>query len=136
MTGRYRYCPPYLRYEFLLILFIMMTITGVCGNMGTVAAHAVVKTTSLRDDPLQPWTQTTVTLYFNTRIELSFSQITLVTPNREELPLKIGAGANSHEVQVQIPPLPAGDYAIRYQVFAEDGHLTEGYVRFHITERK
>lgn len=135
MTGRYRYCPPYFRYEFLVILFIMMTITGVCGNMGAVAAHAVVKSTSLRDHPLRPWTQTTVIVSFNTRIALSLSQMTLGKPNGEELPLKISPGANSDEVQVQVPSLPPGTYAIRYHVFAEDGHLTEGYVHLHIQNK-
>jgi copper resistance protein C len=47
-------------------------------------------------------------------------------------PAEIARGKKPGELLIQIPPLDPGEYAIKYKVFAADGHLTEATLRFHV----
>jgi methionine-rich copper-binding protein CopC len=96
-----------------------------------VWAHAVLTKSSVRDQPVQADTATTITLTFNSGIEAGFAQVILrgAGPDR---PLGARAGAKPSEVVIDLPPLPPGAYALRYKVLAADGHVTESVYRFRI----
>jgi methionine-rich copper-binding protein CopC len=47
--------------------------------------------------------------------------------------LTISQGKKQGDVAVDIPPLVPGEYALRYKIFAADGHLTEDLIHFSIT---
>ncbi len=73
-------------------------------------------------------------LYFNTHIELALSKVFLISKGDIHQPVKIHNGKKPGEVLVALPPLTVGDYALKYKVFAADGHLTEDIVYFHVAE--
>lgn len=95
-------------------------------------AHAVITEDSLARQPVQPGTPTQVQLQFNTGVEIKLSRVTLVSQGDTEQVVAISAGARPGQLLVSLPMLAAGDYALRCQVFAVDGHLTQEIRRFRV----
>lgn len=96
-----------------------------------VSAHAVVVATSL-NQPLAAATAGAVSLTFNSGIEVSLSRVSLIRKGDVHEPVHIRAGQQLGQLIIELPPLPSGEYAIKYKVFAADGHLTEDVVRFTV----
>jgi methionine-rich copper-binding protein CopC len=97
-------------------------------------AHAVVTESSLQAHPVKPGHATTVLLQFNAGVELSLSRIFLVSKGAVYQPIAARAGKKPGEVLVPLPALSEGEYAIKYKIFAADGHLTESVIRFTVKE--
>jgi copper resistance protein C len=102
-------------------------------QIGDLYAHAVVTDHSLKITQLHANQAGTVELTFNSKIELGLSQVYLVSKGDKHTLLKIGNGGKQGNVAVVIPPLTPGEYALRYKIFAADGHLTEDVIHFSVT---
>jgi len=98
----------------------------------TSCAHAIVLKSSLSAYPIKPRVAGSITLYFNSRIEVKLSRAVLLSRGQPERPLVLVAGKAPGEVTVKLPPLEPGDYALRYRVLAADGHVTEETLRFTV----
>ncbi len=96
-------------------------------------AHAVVTDYSLKSVAIQAQHRDQVTLNFNSKIELGLSQIFLVSKGDKLTLLKLFNGDKQGQIRVAIPPITAGDYALKLKVFAADGHLTEDIIHFTVT---
>ena len=114
-------------FQFIL-LFLTLSQTH------WVAAHAVITDYSLKIAPIHANTAAKVELSFNSQIELGLSQIFLVSKGDKHQLLAAVSGNKQGQVIVQIPPLASGDYALRFKVFAADGHLTEDVIHFSVSE--
>lgn len=101
---------------------------------GAAHAHAVVTESSLATEPVKPNHATTVVLFFNSNVELKLSRVFLVSAGDVYHPVEIKRGKKPGELHIQLPALESGDYAIKYKVFAADGHLTENAIRFHVAD--
>ena len=97
-------------------------------------AHAVITDYSLKIAPIHANSPEKIELSFNSQIELGLSQIFLVSKGDKHELLQAGNGSKQGQVIVQIPPLESGDYALRFKVFAADGHLTEDLIHFSVSE--
>jgi methionine-rich copper-binding protein CopC len=97
-------------------------------------AHAVVTESSLQSHPVKPGHAATVLLQFNAGVELSLSRIFLVSKGDVYQPIAARAGKKPGEVLVPLPALSEGEYAIKYKIFAADGHLTESVIRFFVKD--
>lgn len=97
-----------------------------------VLAHAVVIESSLEGQTLEPLKATQILLNFNSAVELALSKIFLVRKGDKHEPVSVKLGSKSGQVIVSIPALKPGNYAIRYKIFAADGHLTEDIIRFSV----
>ncbi|MBP1149613.1 MULTISPECIES: copper resistance CopC family protein [Methylocaldum] len=97
-------------------------------------AHAVVTESSLTQNPIQPNHATTVVLFFNSNVELPLSRVFLVSKGDVFHPVQIEKGKKPGEMRIQVPALTPGEYALKYKVFAADGHFTENVIRFHVSE--
>ncbi|CAA9889250.1 Copper resistance protein CopC [Candidatus Methylobacter favarea] len=95
-------------------------------------AHAVITSHSLKIAPLRPARQEKVELTFNSQIELGLSQIFLVHKGDKHELLHAVKGRQQGHIIVDIPPLKTGHYAIRFRIFAADGHLTEDVIHFTV----
>lgn len=95
-------------------------------------AHAVVTASSLSTEPVKPGHATTVVLFFNSNVELKLSKVFLVSAGDIYRPVEIKRGKKPGELRIQLPALEPGEYAIKYKVFAADGHLTESAIRFQV----
>ena len=94
--------------------------------------HAVVTESSLAKTAIKAHHPTKVVLLFNTHVELALSRVFLVSAGDVFHPAEISNGQHDGELLIQLPSLEPGDYAIKYKVFAADGHLTENNIRFHV----
>lgn len=101
-----------------------------------VFAHAVVTESSLKTHPIEVNHPTEVSLHFNSGVELALSRVFLVSAGDVYHPLEISKGKKPGQMLIKIPALEAGDYAIKYKVFAADGHLTEDVVRFKVEAKQ
>lgn len=97
-----------------------------------VHAHAVVTEHSLKNHPVEPNHATEVQLMFNSGVELALSRVFLVSKGDIYQPVEMRKGKKQGEIIVHLPPLVPGDYAIKYKVFAADGHFTENALRFNV----
>jgi copper resistance protein C len=111
-----------------LLLFVLVALPA-----APALAHAVVTGSSLKDQPVKAHTAVNVVLNFNSGIEVSLSRVFLVSKGDVYQPLTIHAGSKAGQLIVELPPLAEGDYALKYRVFAADGHLTEDIIRFHVS---
>lgn len=97
-------------------------------------AHAVVTESSLTKNPIRPNHATTVVLFFNSNVELPLSRVFLVSKGDIYHPVQIAKGKKPGEMHIHVPALDPGEYALKYKVFAADGHFTENVIRFHVSE--
>lgn len=109
---------------FALLLILSSTYTE------PATAHAVVTKNSLEIAPIQSGKVSQVTLSFNSRIELGLSKFHLVRTGDKHEPVKFSKGIQPGQVIVELPALDSGKYALRFKIFATDGHLTEDIIRF------
>lgn len=116
--------------RFFLYLFLATSLTSVGGR--EALAHAVVTESSLASEPVHPHRPATVVLFFNSNVELSLSRVFLVSAGDVYQPVDIAKGKKPGELRIKLPGLEPGEYAIKYKVFAADGHLTESAIRFHV----
>ncbi len=115
------------------VIALIFTLFTVCVTLsGNARAHAVVTESSLTKTAIKPQTKTTVVLFFNANVELSLSKIFLVSKGDVYQPAHAEKGTKPGEIRIHIPPLQPGDYALKYKVFAADGHLTESVIRFNV----
>jgi methionine-rich copper-binding protein CopC len=115
----------------LIPLFFIGALLSVSGALH---AHAVVTESSLAHDPVKPHQETTVALFFNSNVELALSRVFLVSAGDIYHPAQIERGRKLGEVRIHLPPLDPGAYALKYKVFAADGHFTESVIRFNVSE--
>jgi methionine-rich copper-binding protein CopC len=99
-----------------------------------VFSHAVITDYSLKLTPIHPNQADKVELRFNSKIELGLSQVFLVRKGDIHEQLNISNGKKAGQIVIEIPALETGDYALRFKVFAADGHLTEDVIHFTVKE--
>lgn len=97
-----------------------------------VSAHAVVTDYSLKMKPIRANQPEQVELVFNSQIELGLSQIFLVRKGDKQELLPLAKTNRQGHIVVNVPALDAGEYALRFKVFAADGHLTEDVIHFSV----
>ena len=105
-------------------------------NSAAVSAHAVVTESSLKEHPIEVNHPTEVALHFNSGVELALSKVFLVSKGDVYHPLDIAKGKKPGQMLIKVPGLEEGDYAIKYKVFAADGHLTEDVIRFKVSAQR
>lgn len=111
----------------IVILSLFMLVFSECH------AHAVVTKHSLSIEKIAPNQASSVSLNFNSKIELGLSQVFLVSKGDKLELLAIDNGPQQGQIKIAMPPLQPGDYALKLKVFAQDGHLTEDVIHFTVT---
>ena len=95
-------------------------------------AHAVLVRSNPKAHETVASGEVNVELQFNSRIDAARSSLTLVTPDGQvkklvQLPQPSPAG-----LAARTSPLTPGNYVLRWQVLANDGHITRGEVPFEV----
>jgi methionine-rich copper-binding protein CopC len=96
-------------------------------------AHAVLLESSPSAKGTVAGPDVPIKLRFNVRIDASRSRLTLVRPDGSVQPLAIGKAESPDILSAQASNLPPGDYRLRWQVLASDGHITRGEIPFTVT---
>ncbi len=117
------------RYSLYSVLIALVLLW----QMNETSAHAVVTEYSLKLKPIQAHQADHIEISFNSKIELGLSQIYLVSKGDKHELLSAEMGSKQGQIIISVPALEAGDYAIRFKVFAADGHLTEDVIHFSVS---
>ena len=74
-----------------------------------------------------------VRLRFNVRIDALRSRLTLIFPDGTTKTLEISKETAPDILSASASGLAAGEYRLRWQVLASDGHITRGEIPFTVT---
>jgi len=74
-----------------------------------------------------------VRLRFNSRIDRHRSRLTVLDGIGKETPVSIDDYTAADVITAHITGLAPGDYRLRWQVLALDGHITRGDIPFTVT---
>ena len=99
-----------------------------------VLAHAILLESSPSINTTVVGPSIPIKLRFNVRIDATRSRLTLVTPDASTQLLAISKDAPADILASQAQGLIPGEYRIRWQVLASDGHITRGEIPFKVTQ--
>jgi methionine-rich copper-binding protein CopC len=100
----------------------------------TAIAHAILLDSSPAINSTVAGPGIPIKLRFNVRIDATRSRLTLVKPDASTQSLAITKDAPADTLASQAQGLNPGEYRIRWQVLASDGHITRGEIPFQVTQ--
>jgi methionine-rich copper-binding protein CopC len=95
-------------------------------------AHAILKSSAPRAKEVIAGPDVTITLTFNSRIDVKRSQIAVVGKGNSERKLSLGNQPSADVVSTVAKGLQNGHYVVRWQVLANDGHISRGEIPFEV----
>ncbi len=98
----------------------------------TADAHAVIIDSSPAIGAKVAAGDLDVALHYNSRIDHARSRLTLVGSDGKPVPIAIAADSAPDMVSGRAAGLQPGQYRLRWQVLAIDGHLTRGDIPFSV----
>ena len=96
------------------------------------AAHAVLLEATPAASSSVKGPDVTIRLRYNVRVEAGRSRVSLLLPDKTVKALSMGEQPSPDVLTAQATALAAGEYRIRWQVLASDGHITRGEVPFTV----
>lgn len=94
-------------------------------------AHAVLVQAVPGPHSTVAGTSVKVRLQFNVRVDPKRSRIALVFPDKSQKLLSMSQSAPD-VLEAHLGGLKNGEYSIRWQVLASDGHITQGEIPFKV----
>jgi copper resistance protein C len=98
----------------------------------TAMAHAILVESTPAINATVTGPNVPIKLRFNVRIDATRSRLTLVKPDASTQLLTIAKDAPADTLTTQAQTLSPGDYRIRWQALATDGHITRGEILFKV----
>ncbi|HEY1382365.1 MAG TPA: copper resistance CopC family protein [Dongiaceae bacterium] len=96
------------------------------------SAHAVIVSAApTADEQVRPG-KLAIRLEFNSRIDKERSRLHLTAPDGARSDVAIDQGGEPNILTAATADLSAGDYVLRWQVLAVDGHITRGDIPFKV----
>lgn len=129
-----------MRRIIALLLMQALLIALVVITQAPAGAHAVLVSSSPKDNATLSESPKSVVLRFDAKIEKKVTHVTLLDGRRHKVALP--AMANGYmsgpadQLTIAMPELKPGSYRLQYQVMATDGHISPGLIRFTVAERK
>jgi copper resistance protein C len=108
-------------FVFVLVVYVQVA-----------AAHAVLLEATPAASTTVKGPDVAIRLRYNVRIEASRSRLSLLLPDKTVKTLTIGQQPAPDVLIAQASSLVPGEYRIRWQVLASDGHITRGEVPFTV----
>jgi copper resistance protein C len=101
-------------------------------DVRVTAAHAVLLEATPAASASVKGPDVAIRLRYNVRIEAGRSRLSLLLPDKSVKPLNIGQQPSPDVLTSQATALAPGEYRLRWQVLASDGHITRGEVPFTV----
>jgi methionine-rich copper-binding protein CopC len=95
-------------------------------------AHAILLEAKPKVNGVVSGPDIDVELRFNSRIDSARSRLTLVLPDRTVRMLTLQSSTTPASLDTRLTGLRAGEYKLRWQVLASDGHITRGEIPFRV----
>lgn len=115
-----------------LLIFILFLAAVSLLIPAPAAAHAILLESNPPPNGKVAAPDIPIKLRFNVRIDASRSRLTLIGPDGSAQPLAIGKADSADILSAQASNLPPGNYRLRWQVLASDGHITRGEIPFTV----
>lgn len=115
-----------------LVPVILCVATAVLLIVPPAIAHAVLLESSPALKSAVAGPDVPVKLRFNVRIDALRSRLTLVHPDGSTRVLEISKQTPADTLSAEALGLAAGEYRLRWQVLASDGHITRGEIPFTV----
>ena len=96
------------------------------------AGHAVLVESAPAANSKVRGPEVSIRLRFNSRIDAGRSRLTLLRPDGTSESLKIPEQSSPDTLTSTANGLVPGDYKLRWQVLATDGHITRGEIPFAV----
>lgn len=122
------------------IRLIVLLVVGIALSQNPVSAHAILTSSVPKEGAVLRNAPRRIVLRFSTRIEKGVSTALLTRADGSRVNLRRPAGGfqsgQANHLVIPLPPLRPGDYRLKYEVLAADGHTTLGLLRFTIRGRR
>lgn len=111
-----------------------LLLTGVATGGSPARGHAFLDHSDPRVGHTLDAPPATVRVWFDGDIEPVFSSIHVETADKQRIDKGNGRvdSEDSKLLEVDVPPLPSGEYHVFWSVVARDGHRTEGSFPFQV----
>ncbi|WP_374381849.1 copper resistance protein CopC [Dongia sp.] len=119
----------FVRKLILSGFFLFLTVLSL---PGTASAHAIIVAAVPSAGSTVSGPEVDLTFTFNVRIDQERSTLHLTAPDGSIAPLQILPSDNPAILSAHLSGLKAGNYSVRWQVLATDGHITRGDVGFTV----
>jgi hypothetical protein len=100
----------------------------------SAAAHAILLESSPAINATVAGADVPIKLRFNVRIDTTRSRLTLLKPDATTQTLTLAKDTPADTLATRAQALTPGDYRIRWQALATDGHITRGEIPFHVKQ--
>jgi len=100
--------------------------------VASASAHAVLLESNPPAKSTVAGPDLAIKLRFNVRIDAGRSRLTLNHPTGSVQPLEINKQTPADTLSANASGLAAGEYRLRWQVLASDGHITRGEIPFTV----
>jgi methionine-rich copper-binding protein CopC len=118
----------------LRIIVAAFALAGLLIAPVAVRAHAFLDHSNPAVGSTVPTSPAVIHLWFTQQIEPAFSSVTVTDQSGASMndgPAAIDP-SNQSELDVNLKPLPAGTYTVKWHVLSVDTHTTEGDFTFHV----
>ena len=110
----------------------ILVVVALLVDVRVTAAHAVLLEATPAASASVKGPDVAIRLRYNVRIEAGRSRLSLLLPDKSVKPLNIGQQPSPDVLTSQATALAPGEYRLRWQVLASDGHITRGEVPFTV----
>lgn len=117
---------------FLIVCLFAMVATVIL--VRSAAAHAILLESSPAINATVAGPDVPIKLRFNVRIDATRSRLTLLKPDATTQTLTLAKDTPADTLAAQAQALSPGDYRIRWQALATDGHITRGEIPFQVKQ--
>jgi copper resistance protein C len=108
-------------------------LAGVVLAPAAAMAHAILAQSQPAAGASVPAGKVGMTFRYNSRIDRARSRLTLIGPDHGQTVLRIGPASEPNLLETSVALTMPGNYVVRWQVLAVDGHITRGDVPFTVT---
>jgi methionine-rich copper-binding protein CopC len=109
---------------------LSLAVASLLLQVTTASGHAILVASTPKEGDVISNSDSTVALQFNVRIDGIRSRISLVRPDGTVQVVSINKQTSPDTLTASATGLTPGNYHIRWQVLAVDGHISNGEVRF------
>jgi len=114
------------------IVALMCLIAAVVLPAPRAFAHAIIVEAVPSNDTVVHGTTVDVKLRYNNRIDHARSRLLLLDASGKERPITIAPDSPTDQLIATITDVAPGQYRLRWQVLALDGHITRGDIPFTV----
>jgi copper resistance protein C len=115
-----------------LCALIILCAGASCGSSSAASAHAIIVASTPAAGSTVSGPDVALSLQYNSRIDQERSRLTVEGSDGKSRPAVLLKAASPDILAATATGLRPGDYKLRWQVLAVDGHITRGDIPFHV----